>query len=114
LSVERRLGSCCRSLAALAGLAPHSLLPYLVASLRTAGEPVVRREAFRLLLQVARRASTLAAFGLDHDRRTVSQNFRDALHDFCGVIADADHGIRAQLSGMLQHQVQRFLACLFA
>jgi hypothetical protein len=117
LSVERRLGSCYRSLAALAGLAPHSLLPLPCRFAPNRWSQLSVEKRFGFLLQVAcraGRASALAAFGLDHDRRTVSQNFRDALHDFRGVIADADHGIRAQLSGMLQHQVQRFLACLFA
>ena len=56
----------------------------------------------------------LTALWLDHDRCPVSQNFRDALHDLRGVIADANHGIGAKLPGMLQHQVQRFLARLFA
>src|SRR5579859_5848494 len=57
---------------------------------------------------------TLTALGLNHYRRTVRQNFGDALHDLGGVIADANDGIGAELSGMLQHQIQRFLARPFA
>ena len=41
---------------------------------------------------------------LDHDRCTIGQNVRDALHDLRRIILDADHCICAELTGMLQHQ----------
>jgi len=46
----------------------------------------------------------------NHDGGTVGQHLGDAVHDLRGVVARADDGISAHLSGVLQHQVEGVLA----
>ncbi len=51
---------------------------------------------------------------LDLDGGTVSQNFGYALHDFGGVIAHADDGVRAVFAGVLQKEFVGVFAGLLA
>src|SRR6185437_10427377 len=50
----------------------------------------------------------LLSAGLNHYRRAVSQHFRDTLHHFGGIVARSDHRVSAELSGVLQHEVESF------
>jgi hypothetical protein len=47
-------------------------------------------------------------------RRAVRQNLGNALHHFSRVIPHANHRIRALLSRVLHHQLERIFARLFA
>ena len=51
---------------------------------------------------------------LDHHRRPVGQHLGHSLHDLRRIVTRADHRIRAQFPGVLQHQVKRFLPRLLA
>src|ERR1039458_4641540 len=51
---------------------------------------------------------------LDLNRGAVRQHFGDALHHLGGIVASADHGVGAQLAGVLQHQVESLVAGLLA
>lgn len=42
-------------------------------------------------------------------RRSIAQNFRYPLPDFRRVVANADHGVGAQLRGVRQHLLKRIL-----
>src|SRR5882757_7676012 len=44
--------------------------------------------------------------GLYNDCCPISQNFRDALHHFRRVIADANDGVRSEIGGVPQHQFE--------
>jgi len=44
----------------------------------------------------------------------VDQNFGDALHHLGGIVANTNHGVRAQHLGMLKHLVERILTSPFA
>src|SRR5580692_7987255 len=46
--------------------------------------------------------------------RAVGQHFRDALHDFRGIVAHGDDGVRAMIAGVLQKQFVGVLARFFA
>src|SRR5437868_465428 len=52
--------------------------------------------------------------GFDEDRRTVTKNFRHALHDFSRVVTQTDHRIRAESARVFEHSVERIAPRLFA
>src|SRR5690349_14858970 len=52
--------------------------------------------------------------GFDHDGGAVGQHFCDAGHDFVGVVAHADDGVRAPLGGVFHHQRVRIGPRTFA
>jgi hypothetical protein len=47
---------------------------------------------------------------LNYHGCAIGQNLCYALHYLSGVITDANHGIGAQLFGVLQHEVKRFFS----
>jgi hypothetical protein len=55
------------------------------------------------------------SFGwLDMHRRPIREHFGDALHHLGRVVAGTDHGVRAHLGRVLQHEVESFGAGLLA
>src|SRR5690242_19038476 len=51
---------------------------------------------------------------LDGHRGAVAQHLGDAVHDLRRVVANADHGVRALLLRMREHQLESFRARPFA